>query len=49
MPEIPNHPCTITIIGGSGYGKLHSLFNLINQQPHIDKNYLYAIDLFEAK
>ena len=37
------------IIGGSGSGKTNSLFNLINQQPDIDKIYLYAKDPYEAK
>ena len=37
------------MIGGSGSGKTNSLFNLINQQPDIDKIYLYAKDPYEAK
>ena len=37
------------VIGGSGSGKTNSLFNLINQQPDIDKIDLYAKDLYEAK
>ena len=37
-PEIPDHPYRILIIGGSGFGKTNSLFNLINQQPNIDKS-----------
>ena len=32
-PYIPDHPCRILIIGGSGSGKI----NLINNQPGIDK------------
>ena len=48
-PQIPEHPYRILIIGGSGSGKTNSLFNLINQQPDIDKIYLYAKDPFEAK
>ena len=47
--EIPNHPYRILIIGGSGSGKTNSLLNLINNQPDIDKTYLYAKDLNEAK
>ena len=47
--EIPDAPCTISIIGGSECGKINSLFNLINQQPDIDKIYSYAKDPFEAK
>ena len=41
-PQILNHPYTILIFGGSGSGKTNSLFNLVNQQADIDKNYLYA-------
>ena len=48
-PQIPDHPYRILIIGGSGPGKTKSLFNLINQQPDIDKTYLYAKDPYEAK
>ena len=50
-PQIPHHPCRMLIIGGSVSGKTNSLFNLISQQPDIDKIYLYAKDPFayEAK
>ena len=41
-PQISDHPYRISIIGGPGSGKTNSLFNLINQQPHVDKIYLYA-------
>ena len=37
------------IIGGSGFGKTNALLNLINNQPDIDKTYLYAKDPYEAK
>ena len=37
------------IFGGSGSGKTNSLFNLISQQPDIDKIYLYVKDRYEAK
>ena len=33
----------------SGSGKTNSLFNLINQQPDIDRIYLYAKDPYKAK
>ena len=46
-PHIPDHPYTILIIGGSGSG--NALLNLINNQPDIDKIYLYAKDPYEAK
>ena len=36
-------------IGGSVSGKTNSLFNRINEQPDIDKNYLCAKDPYEAK
>ena len=48
-PEIPDHPHRILIVGGSGSGKTNSLFNLISQQPDIDKIYLYAKDPYETK
>ena len=35
-------------IGGSGSGKTNAL-NLINNQPDIDKIYLYAKDQYESK
>ena len=44
-PYIPDNPCRILIIGGSGSGKTNTLLNLINNQPDIDKIYLYAKDL----
>ena len=48
-PQIPDHPYRILIIGGSAPGKTNSSFNLISQQPHIDKIYLYTKDPYEAK
>ena len=48
-PEIPNNPYRILIVGGSGSGKTNALVNLINHEPDIDKKFLYAKDLFEAK
>ena len=48
-PQIPDHPYRILRNGGSRSRKTHSLFNLINQQPDIDKFYLYAKDPYEAK
>ena len=47
--QIPDHLYRILIIGCSGSGKANSLFNLISQQPEIDKVYLYAKDTYEAK
>ena len=48
-PFIPDHPCKILIIGSSGSGKTNALLNLINNQPDIDKVYLYVKGLYEAK
>ena len=48
-PYIPDHPYRILIIGGSGSGKTNALLNLIENQPDIDKIYLYAKDPYEAK
>ena len=46
-PYIPDHPCRILIVGGSGSGKTNALLNLINNQLDIDKIYLYAKDPYE--
>ena len=46
-PFIPDHPYRILIISGSGSGKTNALLNLINNQPGIDKIYLYAKDPYE--
>ena len=48
-PCIPDHPYRILIIGGPGSGKTNALLNLINNQPDIDKIYLYAKDPYEDK
>ena len=47
-PYIPDHPYRILTVGGSGSGKTNPLLNLINNQPDIDKIYLYAKDPYEA-
>ena len=46
---IPDHPCRILIIGGSGFRKANALLNLISNQPDIDKIYFYAKDTYQAK
>ena len=46
---IPDHLCRILIIRVSGSGKTNALLNLINNQPDIDKMYLYAKDPQDAK
>ena len=48
-PYIPDHPYRILIVGGSGSGKTNALLNLINNQPDIDKIYIYAKDPYEKK
>ena len=48
-PNWPQMPDKILITRGFRSGKTNSLFNLINQEPDIDKVYLYAKDPHEAK
>ena len=48
-PYIPDHPYRILILRGSGSGKTNALLSLINNQPYINKIYLYAKDPYEAK
>ena len=49
-PYIPDHPCRILIIAGSGSGKTNVLLNLIkHQRPNIEKICLYVRDPFESK
>ena len=48
-PCIPGHPYRILILEGSGSGKTNALLNLINNQPDIDKIYLYLKDPYETK
>ena len=48
-PYNSDHPYKILIIGGSGSRKTNVLLNLIENQPDIDKIYLYAKDPYEEK
>ena len=48
-PYFPDHPYRLLIVGVSESGKTNALLNLINNQPDIDKMYLYAKDPYEAK
>ena len=48
-PYTPDHPYRILIIRGFGSGKTNVLLNLIENQPSIDKIYLYEKDPSEAK
>ena len=47
--QTPDHPYRKLVIGGSGSGRANPLFNLINEEPDIDKIYSYARDPYEAK
>ena len=47
--HISDHPYIILIIGVSGSGKTNTLLNLRNNQPDIDKIYLYAKGSHEVK
>ena len=48
-PYTSDHPYRIVIIGSSGSGKTNALLNLIENQPGINKIYLYVKDLYETK
>ena len=49
-PYIPDHFYSILSIDYSGSSKTNVLLNLMkNQQPDIDKIYLYVKDPFESK
>ena len=48
-PYLHDKPYRILITGGSGSGKTNALLNLIENQPDIDKIYLYAKDPYESK
>ena len=48
-PYILDHPYRILITRGSGSRKTNLLSNLIENQPEIDKIYLYAKDPYKPK
>ena len=48
-PYVPDHPYRILMIGGSGSEKTNVLMNSIENQPGIDKIYLYAKDPDKVK
>ena len=47
-PYVPDQPYRILIIGGSGSEITNALFDLINNQPDIDKIYWYTKDPYES-
>ena len=47
--QIPDHPCSILIVDGSGSEKTNALFNLTNHQLDIDKIFLYAKGPYKSK
>ena len=47
--EIPHHPYRILTTGGCDSGKKNALLNVINNEPDIDKMYLYDKDPSEEK
>ena len=50
LPYIPDHPYRILIISDSRSRKTNVILNLVkNQQPDIDKIYLYVKDPFKSK
>ena len=48
-PGTPDHPYKILIVGGFGSGNTNAWLNLINNEPDMEKIYLYAKDPYEAK
>ena len=48
-PYNPVHQYRMLLIGGSGSGKTKALLNLMENQPDIDKMYLYVKDPYEEK
>ena len=47
-PQIPDHPYSLLITGGSWSGKTNSSFNPISYRSEVDKVCLYAKDLYEG-
>ena len=48
-PHIPDKLYRILVIGGSGFGKINVLLNLMKNQTDIEKIYLSAKYSYEAK
>ena len=48
-PKIPDRGYRILITGGCGSGKTNTLLNLTDNEPDIDKTYLYVKDPSETK
>ena len=49
LMKIHSYPYRILIIRGSGSEKTNVLLNLIENQPDVDKIYLYIKDPYESK
>ena len=47
--QLPDHPYKTLIVEDSGSGETNALLKLTNNEPDIDKMYLYAKDPYEAK
>ena len=47
--QISDHPYRILKIRSSGFEKTNSFSNVINEEPDIDKSYLYPKDPYEGK
>ena len=43
--QLPDHPCRMLIIAGSGSGKINSLFNLMIHLSEFGKFYLLSIHM----
>ena len=44
LPQVPDHPNRLLILGGFESGKTNSLFNLIIHKPEINRIYSYSKD-----
>ena len=47
--QLPDRPYKTLIVEDSGSGETNALLKLTNNEPDIDKMYLYAKDPYEAK
>ena len=49
LPQVPDHPNRLLILGGFESGKTNSLFNLIIHKPEINRIYSYSKDKLRNK